>query len=87
VLTPNIATIPRWQHRIDEFQLSAAAPSGVQLDSADLEVDGIIMVCFKPSAIPTIGGGSPNEPFLMYVDIHYQSTNMPTKQKAPDFYT
>ena len=36
---------------------------------------------------PTVTGGSPNEPFVDYIDIHYQSTNMPTKQKASPFWT
>ena len=84
--TVNIATTPQYRHRIDEIQISAKSPSAAQFDTDDIEVDGIILVNFDVAAIPTITGGSPNEPFLFYLDLHYQSTNMPTKQKAPDFY-
>jgi hypothetical protein len=26
------------------------------------------------------------DPFLFFVDLHYQSNNMATKSRAPDFY-
>ena len=71
-----------YQHMIAEVQLSAAAPSGIQIDTDDLEVDGIILCRIFLSANTT--GAAP---FLHFVDIHYQSTNCPTKQKAPDFWT
>lgn len=36
------------------------------------------------TTVPTVTGGSF---FIHYVDIHYQSTNLGTKQKSPDFWT
>lgn len=87
VATPDIATIPRWRHRVDEIQLSAASPSAAQFDSDIIEVDGIIQMFFDVATIPTITGGSTNEPVIMTFDIHYQSTNIGTKAKAPDFWT
>jgi hypothetical protein len=69
-----------------EVQLSAASPSAAQLDSDDLEPDGIILVrCFRDpgDAADTLD----QVPFLHYVDIHYQSTNIATKAKIPNFYT
>ncbi len=87
VSTPDIATIPRWQHRVDEIQLSAASPTAAQLDSDIIEADGLILVHFDVTTIPTITGGSPNEPTIFTLDIHYQSTGVGTKQKAPDFWT
>lgn len=89
ISTPNIATVPRYRHRIEEFQLSAASPSATQLDSDALEVDGLILVSIKPTTIPTITGGTPNQPAILFVDIHYQSSNIGTcnKSPSPDFYT
>ncbi len=81
----NITNTPSKRHRIDEIQLSAASPSASQIDSDDLETDGLILMHFDVPTIPTITGGS-GEPFIHYVDIHYQSTSLPTKNKAPNFY-
>lgn len=83
---PNIATVPRYRHRIDEFQLSSATPTGTQLDSNALEVDGLILCSIKPTTIPTITGGTPNQPAILFVDIHYLSNSLGTVNKAPNFY-
>jgi hypothetical protein len=87
VSTPNIATIPQYRHRVDETQISAASPAASQLDSDNIEVDGLILVHFNATTIPTITGGTTNEPVFFTLDIHYQSTNIGTKAKAPDFWT
>jgi hypothetical protein len=83
-VTHNAATtnVPQYQHMISEVQLSAASPSGTQLDSDDIEIDGLVLVRVDLSA-NTLG----DNPFMHYADLHYQSTGMPTKQKAPDFYS
>jgi hypothetical protein len=83
VSTPNIATIPQYSHRVDEIQLSAASPTGNQLDTDDFEVDGLLLTNFRVTTIPTITGGATNEPFVHHIDLHYQSTGMGTKNKAP----
>lgn len=85
--TPNIATVPQYRHRIDEIKLSAAIPSVSQLDSDLLEPDGLILIHYDVATIPTISGGSPNEPFILFVDIHYQADMIGTKNKAPNFYS
>ncbi len=87
VSTPDIATIPRYRHRVDETQISAASPAASQIDSDIIETDGLIIVHYDVTTIPTITGGSTNEPVLFTLDIHYQSTNIGTKAKAPDFWT
>lgn len=84
--TVNIATTPRYQHRIDEVQLSTPGGSATMMDTALIEPDGLILVNFSFTTIPTISGGNPNQPFVHFIDIHYQSTQMSTKQKAPNFY-
>jgi len=87
VSTPNIATIPQYRHRVDETQITAASPAASQIDSDIIEVDGLILVHFNATTIPTITGGTTNEPAFFTLDIHYQSTGVGTKQKAPDFWT
>lgn len=82
--TTNIATTPRYRHRIEETQFSSAGGSATLCDSGIIEVDGVIMGQIKLTTAPTVSGGSV---FLHYVDLHYQSTGMPTKNKAPDFCT
>ena len=85
--TVDVATTPRWIHRIDEVQLSSSGGSASLMDSALLEPDGVALVNMTITTIPTITGGSPNLPFIHFADIHYQSTGIGTKQKAPNFYT
>lgn len=82
------ASVTQYQHILTDIQLSAAAPSGTQLDTDNIEPDGIIMCRIYLSAnnITVSGGGVP-DPFLHFVDIHYQTTGMiGTKNKSPDFY-
>lgn len=86
VATPNIATIPRWQHRIDEIQFSVAGGSATKLNTTDIEPDGLILLNLRTTTIPSISGGSPNQPYIFMVDLHYQSTGIGTKNKAPNFY-
>ena len=82
------ATSTARQHYIDEVQLSASTPSGSQIDTDDLEIDGLILCRVYLSANNiTVSAGSVPDPFLHFVDIHYQSTGIPTKGKAPNFYS
>lgn len=83
-----VASTTQYQHIISEVQISAASPDANQIDSDDLEPDGIIECRIKITSndITVSEGGVPN-PFIHEADIHYQSTGMGTKQKAPDFYT
>lgn len=87
ISTPDISTIPQYNHRVNEFQLSAASPSATQLDSDDISVDGLLLVNMTVDTIPTITGGSPNEPFIFTLDVHYQTIGTKgTVGKAPPFY-
>lgn len=76
-----------YQHIITETQLSAASPAASQLDSDDIEVDGLILCrAYLSATTITVASGLVPDPFLHFVDIHYQSTNVGTKQKSPDFW-
>ncbi len=81
-----LANTPQYSHRIDEIQLSAASPTAAQLNSALLEPDGIIAIHYDVTAIPTITGGTPNEPYILFFDLHYQAGLLGTANKAPNFY-
>lgn len=81
-----IGNCPRYHHRIPEVQFTIAGGDTNKIDTALLEVDGIILVHFDVAVIPTITGGTPNRPFLLTFDIHYQSTGIGTKNKSPGFY-
>lgn len=69
----------------DLFILSTPGGSASQIDTDLLEPDGLIVLHFNVPTIPTVTGGAA-KPFIHYVDVHYQSTGIGTKQKAPDFY-
>ena len=74
-----------YMHMLPEIQLSSSTPTAIQLDSSNIEVDGLLLMrLFRDPADPQ---DTLNQlPFLHFMDIHYQSTNLATKQKAPDFY-
>jgi hypothetical protein len=78
------ASTIRYQHMTSEIQLSAPGGVGGLLDTNLLEVDGILIVKVVLTA-NTMDNLA--KPFLHTTDIHYQSTGIPTKNKAPDFWT
>lgn len=68
------------QHILSETAISGPG----LLNTADIEPDGIILMRIFLSQINL----SPSaNPFLHFVDIHYQSTGIGTKQRTPNFYT
>lgn len=66
-----------YTHFIAETQITG----GALLDASLIEPDGLILVRVYLSA-----NSGAIEPFLHFCDLHYQSTNIGTKQKSPDFY-
>jgi len=78
------ASLTQYQHMVTEVQLSAASPSAAQLDTDDLEPDGIIE-CNISLTANTMDGSA--LPFIHHVDIHFQTTSIGTKNKTPNFYT
>lgn len=83
------ASTTQYQQIISEVLYSDGTPTGIELDTDLLEPDGVIEMTFELDAnnITVSGGGVP-DPFIHFVDIHYQTTGLiGTKSKAPDFYT
>ena len=75
----------QYQHMIAEVQISSSTPSATQLSSSTLEPDGVLLV--RVWRNPNDAADTLNQaPFLHFADLHYQSTSIGTKQKAPDFY-
>lgn len=74
----------QYQHMIAE---TVASDGGSVLNTNDLEVDGVIIsrLYLDSNDIQTSNGSTVN-PFVHFVDIHYQSTGLPTKNKAPNFW-
>lgn len=84
-VTTDIATTPQYRHRIDEVVMSGPSATATLMDRDDIEPDGLILMTVKLTTLPTIGGAG--KLFVHTADIHYQSTNIGTKQKTPSFYT
>lgn len=85
----NLTTTPRYRHRIDEIQISAASPTATQLDTDDLEPDGMILGTITVDLSgATLTTTSPvNSIYIFTIDLHYQSTNVGTYSKTPNFWT
>lgn len=81
----SIANTPQYRHKLNEIQISTNGGSATQLDTSVIEPDGIIIVHYDLDVVPTITGGT-TRPFIFAIDLHYQATNITTKQKAPNFY-
>jgi hypothetical protein len=77
------ASTVQYQHMIAEIPISSAGGSATLLDNALFEPDGIFMIRVRLTA-NTVNGGP--EPFAFLADMHYQSTGIGTKNKAPNFY-
>ena len=82
----NITNTPQYRHRVDEIQASSNGGSATTIDTSVLEPDGMILIHYDVDTIPTITGGS-GKPFIFGIDLHYQATNLTTKNKVPNFYT
>jgi hypothetical protein len=77
------ASTTQYQHMIAEVAFTAEAADATHFDRDDIETDGLVSVRTRLTA-NTMDGGA--VPFAHFVDIHYQSTGLPTKNKAPSFY-
>jgi len=81
------ANTTRYQHMIAETALSISGGSGTQLDTDLIEVDGLLFCRLYLDSNDLTDSVAPPDPFVHFVDIHYQSTGVPTKNRAPDFWT
>jgi len=80
------ASTTQYGHMIAEVEFANDGGTGGKLDYNTIVVDGLLLVRayrIKGNAADTLN----QVPFGHTCDIHYQSTNLGTKQKEPDFYT
>ena len=91
--TPSVGTFTgtasstQYQQILSEVLYSDGTPTGLEIDTANLEPDSVIELTFEVDANDlTVSEGAVPDIFVHFVDIHYQSTNIATKDKAPDFY-
>jgi hypothetical protein len=75
------------RHMIAEGLASTPGGSAVLLDQDLLEADGIIQCRIFLDSNDLTDSVTVPDPFVHFVDIHYQSTGLPTKNRAPDFWT
>ena len=90
VLVPIVQTVDstQYKHYVSETSLSIAGGSGNQLNTNTLEVDGVVSCrLYLDSNDMTLSGGVAPDCFALFVDIHYQSSGLGTKNKAPNFYS
>lgn len=80
------ASTTQYFHMIAETALSVAGGSANQLDTSLIEVDGIVATrLFLDSNDITDSVAQP-DPFAFFVDLHYQSSGIPTLNRSPSFY-
>lgn len=77
----------RYDHFITEIIISGASATATLFDRDSFEIDGLILVTLEMDANNLTDSSAVTDPFIHYVDIHYQSTNMATKDKNTPFYT
>jgi len=88
VTIADFASTIAYRHLIAEAAASTEGGSGVQLDTNLLEPDGIIQCrIYLDSNDMAVSSGDTPAPFVHFVDVHYQSTCVGTKQRQPDFWT
>ena len=81
------ASTTQYRHIITETQISAPSPDANQLNTNDLEPDGLILCRLEMTTNNITSSGAIPDPFIHFVDIHYQTIGVTgTKQKEPDFY-
>lgn len=85
-VSDNASLIPL-QHMITESVLTVVGGTSVNHDTNDIEPDGMLLGRFFLDSNDLTDSVSVPNPFVHGVDIHYQSTNVGTKQKEPDFWT
>jgi hypothetical protein len=73
----------QYQHMIAEVAFTNDGGDATHYDRADIEIDGLIIVLVSLSA-NTLNAAT--DPFLHMCDIHYQTTSIGSKNKAPNFY-
>lgn len=82
------ANTAQYTHMIAETQLTTPGGSNTALNTNNIETDGIIQCrVYLDSNDLTVSSNTAPAPFVHFVDVHYQSKEIGTKNKAPNFFT
>jgi hypothetical protein len=76
----------QYGHMITEVPFTSVGGVSGLIDVNRIHVDGIVLVKIARGATGSLDTLN-QAPFMHFVDIHYQSNNVPTKNKAPNFYS
>lgn len=79
------ASTTQYGHMIAEVQITNVGGDASHIDVARIEPDGLLKTRFyrdSGDAEDTLD----QDPFVGFVDLHYQTSNLGTKQKSPNFY-
>lgn len=74
----------QYKNKLSVIDISDSAPSGTQIDTDDLEVDGLILGTYSPTTIPSVTAGSF---FVHSINLVYKKGYFGTASKIPDFYS
>lgn len=81
------ANTTQYQHMVAETSMTAVTESATAFAVGIMEPDAVLMCRVYLSANNmTVSGGGVPAPFLHFVDLHYQSTNVGTKNRSPSFW-
>lgn len=86
-ISTDISTYARWQNNTASFQLTNAGGDASHIDRALIEPGGVIMAKLVSTSIPSLSGGSPNEPFFISTSISYQTNSVGTRNRVPNYYS
>lgn len=77
----------QYHHRIAETVATTPGGGPTLLDTNLIEVDGILLCrLYLDSNDIVTSDASVVNPFVHFVDVHYRSSGIPTKEKSPNFY-
>jgi hypothetical protein len=77
--------LDQYQQHLTEVTISATTATGALFDRDGFEPDGVVELTLEMDA--TNLTGTPSNPFIHYIDLHYQTTGVfGTKSRTPDFY-
>lgn len=79
------ASSTQYGHMIAEVVFTGATTDASHIDRTRIAVDGLVMVRLWRNNT-NIADTLNQVPFIHFLDLHYQSTNLATKNKVPNFY-
>lgn len=80
------ASLSQHQHMVAETAMTSEFGGATTFPVGDIEPDGVFICRVTLNANNITDSVTQPKPFLHFVDLHYQSTNVGTKNKSPSFW-